>query len=86
MRGIYRSFKRIENETIRRIDAKRKNLNCSASKLAKQHRQERNIALFALAKEGVLRVPGPSKLGPGETMRFKDLSTPRFEGTWRERS
>jgi len=59
MRGIYRSFKRVENETIRRIDAQRKSLNSSASKLAKQHRQERNIALFALAKEGVLRIPAP---------------------------
>jgi hypothetical protein len=59
MKGRYRSYQIVENETIRRIDARRKKLNASVDQIAKRHRQERNIAMYALSSEGVLRIPGP---------------------------
>jgi hypothetical protein len=66
MKGLHRSFKRVENALVKEMDRKRAALRSSAVAVAKRDnkrarilRQERRIALFALAKDGVLRIPGP---------------------------
>ena len=57
MRTRIGSFRRVENQTIAQIDARRKKLQRSADKIAKRHRQERDIALYTLNAAGVLRIP-----------------------------
>lgn len=61
MKGLHRSFQRVEDRAINRIDSRRrKSLNRSADKVAKADRKrsdERKVALLALQGCGVLRIP-----------------------------
>jgi len=60
MKGLFRSYKIVENQTIRGIDARRTSLNRSARKLAKRDRkrsEERDACFAELSRKGVLRIP-----------------------------